>query len=235
MSPPAPRKRVWTLRPLSAALLVSLLGGAALAAPPSVAHESSGRGSEDCVPDPVTEGESGRDRLQQLRSRILQLTRLSALKAESAARILKVKVGPSRPAVSNPTVHVSKIKPTDLIAGGAVTTTKKAIYIEVVPAAGLQVTLSDFETQLQDCRYSRHEVQAHVGPELESRVSDVLHLFVVKAGGLTLEEAPVPDGERAVIRRIVVGNDPNPWVQQAPTLREQRAPKRRAPVLPDRP
>jgi hypothetical protein len=235
MSALGPRALVWTLRPPSAALLVWLLTGAAVAAPPGAAPESAGRGNEDCVPDPVTEGESVRDKLQQLRSRILQLARLSGLKAESAARILKVKVGPPRPAVSNPTVHVSKIKPTDLIAGGAVTTTKKAIYIEVVPAAGLQVALSDFETQLQDCRYSRHEVQAHVGPELESRVSDVLHLFVVKAGGLTLEEAPVPDGERAVIRRIVVDDDPNPWVQKAPTLREQRAPKRRAPVLPERP
>jgi hypothetical protein len=233
MSPLGPRALVWTLRPWSAALLVSLLAGAAVADPPG-ASESSGRGSEDCVRDQVTEGEPGRDKLQQLRSRILQLARLSGLKAASAASILKVKVGSPRPAVSNPTVHESKIKPTDLIASGAVTTTKKAIYIEVVPAAGIQMTLSDFEVQLQDCPYRRHEVEAHVGFEVETRVSDVLHLFAVKAGGLTLEEAPVPDGERAVIRRIVVGNDPKAWVQEAPTLREQRAPKRRAPVLPGR-
>ena len=224
--PLGPRERVWTVRSLSAALVILLLAGVALAAPPGAAPGSSGRRTEDCVLDPVTKGESGQDKLQQLRSRILQLARLSGLKAESAARILKVKVGPSRPAVSNPTVHVSKIKPTDLIAGGVVTTTKKATYIEVVPAAGLELTLSDFEAQLQDCRYSRHEVEAHVGPEVETRVSDVLHLFVVKSGGLTLEEAPVPAGERTRIRRIVVDDDPNPWVQKAPTLREQRAPRR---------
>jgi hypothetical protein len=124
--------------------------------------------------------------------------------------------------VSNPTVRVSRLRSTDLIAGGAVTTTRKALYIEVVPAAGIHMTVSDFESLLLDCRYRRHEVQAHVGPEVATQAYGVLHLFAVRSGELTLEEPPAAAGEQTFIRRIVVGNDPNPWVQKAPTLRAQR-------------
>jgi hypothetical protein len=86
------------------------------------------------------------------------------------------------------------------------------------------VALQDFESLLLDCPYRRHEVEAHVGPEVGTRVSAILHLFAVRAGGLTLETAPATGGERPLIRRIVVDNDPNPHVQTAPTLRAQRTP-----------
>ena len=70
------------------------------------------------------------------------------MNAAAAASILKVKAGAARPAVSNPTVKEAKLRPSDLIAGGAITTTTKAVYIEVVPAAGIQVALEDFESLL---------------------------------------------------------------------------------------
>jgi hypothetical protein len=190
-------------------------------------------------------------KVQRLVRQVMELAKLSTLDGEKAAAILGSKMGPLQNSAEE--YKGWPLAPTDLIEEGVFSWQPKELSVQVKPDQSLQFGFEDLADAMLDFPGFWRPIQAHVSDPDSTGILIVAYRYVfdVPAGSLivivptSVKEQPdqmrkAGDEAHAILRgkaksrgpidRITISNVREPDVFEPRTLRQWRAPKRKAPA-----